>query len=43
MMPSAVPASSRRVGSREKLLLNDLKLGFDHREIGARLIRLPQL
>jgi len=29
IMLSAVPASSRRVGSREKLLLNDLKIGFD--------------
>ena len=28
-MPSAFLASSRRVGSLHKLLLNDLKLGFD--------------
>ena len=25
-----------------KLFLNDLKIGFDHGEIGASLIRLPQ-
>jgi hypothetical protein len=42
MMPSAVPASSRRVGSARKLLLNDLSLGFDRGKIGSRLIRLSQ-
>jgi hypothetical protein len=42
MMPSAVPASSRRVGSRRKLNLYDLKIGFDGGETGARLIRLAR-
>ena len=36
--PGSLPA---RRQSR-KLLLNDLKLGFDRGEFGARLIRLPQ-
>jgi hypothetical protein len=35
--PGSLPA---RRQSR-KLLLNDLKIGFDRGEIGARLIRLP--
>jgi hypothetical protein len=30
------------VGQSRKLLLNDLKLGFDRGQIGAHLICLPQ-
>jgi hypothetical protein len=42
MMPSAVLASSPARRQSGKLLLNDLKIGFDRGEIDARLIRLPQ-
>ena len=37
------PGCSRRVGSRAKLLLNDLKLGFDRGGSGACLIRVTGL
>jgi len=40
MMPSAVPAHSPARRQSRKLLLIDLKLGFDQGEVGARLIRV---
>jgi hypothetical protein len=42
IMSSAVLASSGRVRESRKLLLNDLKLGFDRGEIGERSIDVSQ-